>query len=73
MAKTKKETTGAIEVTLENMAELCETIPTARPTSEFSEKLGIIFNKETEEGVSKVYVFVGESVVQTEEGTWDKA
>ncbi len=73
MAKTKKETTGAIEVTLENMAELCETIPTARLTSEFSEKPGIIFNKETEEGIVKVYAFVGESVVQSEEGVWEKA
>jgi hypothetical protein len=72
MAKTKKEITGAIEVTLENMTELCATIPTARPTSEFSDKLGIIFNKETEEGITKVYVFVGESVIETE-GTWEKA
>ena len=72
MAKTKKETIGAIEVTLENIAELCETIPTARPTSEHAEKQGIIFNKETEEGITKVYAFVGESVVETE-GTWDKA
>lgn len=72
MAKTKKETTGAIEVTLENMAELCETIPTARPTSEYSDKPGIIFNKETEEGIEKVYVFVGESVIENE-GIWEKA
>jgi|688.fasta_scaffold1533813_1 hypothetical protein len=72
MAKTKKEITGAIEVTLENMTELCATIPTARPTSEFSDKPGIIFNKETEEGITKVYVFVGESVIETE-GTWEKA
>ena len=72
MAKTKKEITGAIEVTLENMTELCATIPTARPTSEFSDKPGIIFNKETEEGITKIYVFVGESVIETE-GTWEKA
>jgi len=28
--------------------------------------------KETEEGITKVYVFVGESVIETE-GTWEKA
>lgn len=72
MAKTKKESTGAIEVTLENITELCATIPTARPTSEYSEKTGIVFNKETEEGIVKVYAFVGESVVESE-GVWDKA
>lgn len=72
MAKTKKETTGAIEVTLDNMAELCEKIPTARPTSEYSEKPGIVFNKETEDGIVKIYAFVGESVVESE-GVWNKA
>jgi hypothetical protein len=71
MAKTTKPS-NATEVTLENMAQLCETIPTARPTSEFSEKPGIIFNKETEDGITKIYVFVGESVIENE-GVWDKA
>ena len=71
MAKSKKQIEGAIEVTLENIQELCETIPTCRPTSEFAEKPGIVFNKP--DNSEKSYVFVGESVVETEEGIWEKA
>jgi len=72
MAKKIKSSSAAVVVTEENIASLCETIPTARPTSEFSEKKGIVFNIENESGVSKQYVFVGESVIE-KEGVWSKA
>lgn len=69
MAKSKKESVGAIVVTNENIAELCEMIPTGRPTSEFASSPGVVFTTETEAGVVKHYAFVGDSVVE-KDGVW---